>query len=203
MKKSILQLIKNRCSIRKYKNKPVSEKKIRTVLEAGIWGPSLAQNQCFRFIIIKNKEIKNKICNILEKYLKKLGIIGRIAFIPSTISAIQTAPCLIAIYNSGEFKTMIEKFARIRTKKKNNIYIKIAHYAELEAIAATIQNMILTAEYYGLGTCWLQIPVYCSKQINKIFNINLELIGFLSIGYPDEKSVRSPRNKKLLLNIYK
>ena len=54
--KELLSLIKNRRSIRKFKNIPLKEEDLLDLIEAGIYAPTGSNTQCYRFILITNKE---------------------------------------------------------------------------------------------------------------------------------------------------
>ena len=54
----ILRLIKTRRSVRKFKNKAVSDERVEKILEAGRWAPSGLNNQPWRFMVLE-KEKKN------------------------------------------------------------------------------------------------------------------------------------------------
>jgi len=56
-------LIKNRRSIRKFKNLDVEEEKIMKILEAGRWSPSGLNNQPWRFCVLKGSD-KDKISKL-------------------------------------------------------------------------------------------------------------------------------------------
>lgn len=56
-----MESIKNRRSVRKYKNQPVSEKDIEHVLEAARLAPSWANKQCWRYIIVTDEDKIKKI----------------------------------------------------------------------------------------------------------------------------------------------
>jgi Nitroreductase len=61
----ILELIKTRRSIRKYKPDPVSEEEINKILEAGRWAPSADNSQPWRFIILRSQEGWEKLADTL------------------------------------------------------------------------------------------------------------------------------------------
>ena len=56
-----LNNIKSRFSVRKFIIKDVEEEKIKEILECGRQAPSGLNNQPWRFIVIKSKEIKGKV----------------------------------------------------------------------------------------------------------------------------------------------
>lgn len=62
-----LDCIKTRRSRRKFLDKEIEQYKINKIIEAGIQAPSSQDCQPWHFIIIKNKEIKEKLANIKEE----------------------------------------------------------------------------------------------------------------------------------------
>jgi nitroreductase len=63
--KDILELIKTRRSIRKYKPDPVSEEEINRILEAGRWAPSADDSQPWNFIVLRSQELRKKLAGTL------------------------------------------------------------------------------------------------------------------------------------------
>jgi len=57
----LLDIIRSRRSIRKYKPEPVTDLVINEILEAGRWAPSGLNNQPWRFVVIKDKSFKEKL----------------------------------------------------------------------------------------------------------------------------------------------
>ena len=78
--KELLNLMKNRRSIRCFSDEMIKKEELEMILEAGRWTPSASNRQAWRFIIITNEE------TIQE--LSKTAIYGKFA---------QEAPVLLAI----------------------------------------------------------------------------------------------------------
>ncbi len=57
----VFEAINKRYSVRKYKNKDVEEEKIMKILESARLAPSAKNRQPWRFIVIRNKEIKKRL----------------------------------------------------------------------------------------------------------------------------------------------
>ncbi len=57
----ILEVIRNRRSVRKYKDKPIPEEALLRVLEAARLAPSGSNFQPWKFIIVKDKSLKEKL----------------------------------------------------------------------------------------------------------------------------------------------
>ncbi len=65
---SILEIIKNRHSIRKYSEKPVEEQKIIELMTAVQHAPSWRNRQCWRLIIIKDPSIRAQVIRCTGAY---------------------------------------------------------------------------------------------------------------------------------------
>ena len=61
----ILEVIKTRRSIRRYKPDLVSEEEINKILEAGRWAPSADNSQPWRFIVLRSQEVRKKLADTL------------------------------------------------------------------------------------------------------------------------------------------
>jgi len=60
----LLECIKNRRSIRKYKPTPVTDEQVQVILEAAMLSPSACNTRAWRFIAITNHEVLNKLADI-------------------------------------------------------------------------------------------------------------------------------------------
>jgi nitroreductase len=190
MAKDILTIIKERRTIRKYQDKPIPKEIIDKIIEAGIWGPSVPsflQIQPWKFIVVTRKDKIEKIGKIVLQKAQKSEISVRI-MLNTAANIIKGARALIIIYNSKDLDKLKDKFKTIYSK-----FDKIIKTAQLSAISAAIQNMILTAEAQGLGSCWLDTPLFCRKELQKFLNSKEDLAAVLTLGYPAEEGRRSLR----------
>ena len=55
------EAIRNRRSIRSYQNRPVEDEKIEKILEAAHWAPSAGNLQSVEYIIVKDRETKERL----------------------------------------------------------------------------------------------------------------------------------------------
>lgn len=72
-----IDTIRARTSVRKYSSKAVDEEKITYVLECAHLAPSWRNKQCWRFIVIRNKEMIEEIAkiNLINRWLKTAPVI--------------------------------------------------------------------------------------------------------------------------------
>jgi len=72
----IIKEIVNRRSIREYKAEAVPDDLILEIIKAGQFAPTAKNNRAIEFIVVKNQEMKNKICAILEQeFVKKASVL--------------------------------------------------------------------------------------------------------------------------------
>ena len=60
-----LEAIKTRRSIRKYRAEPVPEEKLEQILDAGRWAPSAHNSQPWKFIVLRDQQIRDSIGGLL------------------------------------------------------------------------------------------------------------------------------------------
>ena len=83
-----LKFLKERRSIRSFQDKPISDREIEMILEAGRWTPSASHRQPWEFIVIKNKKILEK----LSKSAFYGNFIKEVPVVIAIIAKIKTSP---------------------------------------------------------------------------------------------------------------
>lgn len=58
-----LENIRNRVSVRSYSDREISEEDLRTILEAGMSGPSCVNARDWSFLVVRNRETLNKMAD--------------------------------------------------------------------------------------------------------------------------------------------
>ncbi len=65
----ILELLKSRRSVRAYADRPVEHELVENILEAGRWAPSGLNNQAWRFVVVRDQQVKESLSR-LTRYAK-------------------------------------------------------------------------------------------------------------------------------------
>lgn len=165
----LIDVIKNRRSIRKFEDKKVEREKIEACLEAARLAPSACNSQPWHFIVIDDPEIKDKFC--------KEAFSGVYAMTKWA----EKAPVLIAaVSDKGSFTSRIGNFFR-RTE----------FYLVDQGIAC--EHLVLRAWDLGLGSCW--IGWLNSDKAEKFFNLpkGKKIEHLIALGYPAETPTPRPR----------
>jgi nitroreductase len=73
----VLDAIRGRRSIRKYKDTEVEEDKVRAILEAGQWAPSASNKQPWHFIVVRDKQMREKLADahVYGRFMKESPVV--------------------------------------------------------------------------------------------------------------------------------
>ena len=169
----VMEAVRKRKSVRAYKNTPIDDKTLSTVLEAARLAPSWANTQTWRFIVIKDSGIKSK---LIETSLR----VGNRGF-----EALRQAP--IAIAACAEMNRAGCRDGQPTTDK--------AGYWFMFDVALAMQNLVLVAESLGLGTVYL--GGFDAKKAEEILGVpsGYCIVAMTPLGYPDEQPEARPRKE--------
>ncbi len=181
----LFEAIKNRRSIRRYTSDQVDEKKIETILEAGRWAPSWSNTQCWRFVVVRDPQIKSKLAETLLKFKLPDKEIDN----PAT-NIIKTVPAVIVVCaemgksgtppgpggGGGEFITDKGDWFMFDT-------------------ALAVQNMVLAAHALGLGT--VIIGTFDAAKAEKALGVpkGYRVVTLFPVGVPAHEGKAPPRKE--------
>jgi len=184
----LLDLIKTRRTIRKYKDKKVPHEVLEKIIEAGRWAPSAHNIQPWKFIAIDKKETIEEIVSMLEKKAGEL-FSGFNLVMRDSAKNLRETQTIVAIYSDG---TISRKFSKLGSP-----YSEIGDIYEVQSVTNAIQNMLLYSHSIGIGVAWYGMALFCEKEINKILGQSGRLMAIISLGYPKEKEKPKSKRKDL------
>jgi nitroreductase len=151
------EVIKQRKSYRNFSSQPIEQEKILKVLEAARLAPSWQNRQCWRFIVVQDKET-----------IKKIGRLN-----PFTLNInffLQKVPAIIIA---------------CANPKDSGHRNGIDYYLVDTAIA--MEHLVLAATDLGLATCWIgAFDEQMIKDVLNIPN-EIRVVALTPLGYPAGK----------------
>lgn len=188
----MLQAIDDRRSIRKYKEDAVDRKIIEEMIYSATLAPSAKNRQPWKFIVYEGKA-KDDLVKVMRKGIEEEkqshALMPEWGFaIPdaeNTVRIMEEAPCLIVVLNTNQ-KT---PFASIEKEKR------IVEICDSLSIGAAVENMILTATDYGLGTLWIANTCFAYNDLVDFIGTSDQLTGIVAVGYKNENPDKRPRKK--------
>ena len=201
-----LDFIYNRKSVRKFKDSEVTREDIIKMLDAAIHAPSPKNQQTLHFVVIQNKELINKIADIVEKNHTNLAEMAKVEkqrklmmnLLPY-YTCFKNAPVLVVVYSKEYY--MVEE----TILKDNNASEEVLNELRFpnsaaQGIGAAIENFLLAATELGYGTCYMTGPTHSKIEIEELINFEKDeykLMAMISLGIAEDDTPNSPPRKSL------
>jgi nitroreductase len=163
MPMELSEAIRNRRSIRRYRQRPVEDSLLCQLIDVARLAPSGGNMQQIRFVVVRTPDLVHKIFShtgwgghVRPRRSPEWGKTSPSAFIAVTASA----------ENIANHKTV---------------------YADA---GAAIQNMLLKAVELGLGTCW--IGSFKEEDVSRILGLDADTktMYLVAVGHPGENPVQ-------------
>ncbi|MCI8524177.1 MAG: nitroreductase family protein [Lachnospiraceae bacterium] len=182
--------IYDRRSIRKFLDKPISQKDIMDIIQSGVKAPSSKNRQPWKYIVIQGNA-KADMLNVFRKGIDREE--NESALLPQskqhiaaakyTVDIMEKAPTIIFVVNS------LGKDISTELTPEEHIY----EICNIQSISASIQNMLLAATEKGIGSLWICDIYFAYSELCKWLNSDGQLIAAIAFGYPDESPKARPR----------
>ena len=186
---SVKETVEMRRSIRHFHPDEVPDELIKQMLEAARLAPSGSNIQPWRFLVIKDNEVKKELCHIcleqrfveeapvvivcffdLEAYSREARRKRRQEYIKFGVNATLSGRFADPKYRARRDSLPTPSRQELITSAKANTFIAIEH-------------LVLMATALGLGTCW--VGAFDADDINRLFGLsdNLIPIVVIPVGY--------------------
>ncbi len=188
-----LELVKKRRSIRRFKPDPVPDEYIQKMIEAARWSMSGANAQPWEFVVVRDRDKKDRITETYLEVRKEQYVIERthveelrhpqLAAMPEDIPSLREAPVVIVV--CGDRRTL-------QASSLAGNYIPPTQgpgYTYISNMACAIQNLHLAAAALGLGSQWFSPVRVWEASIKKLLDIPdlLEIHAVVPVGFPSYK----------------
>lgn len=162
----VMEAIRARRSIRRYKPDPIPEEKLELLLEAARLCPSAGNRQPWRFILVRDAELKRKLA--IERVRERL----------SPMRQMETARVVIVGCGLPAESIPVGSF---------DGYV-------VDVIIA-LQSIVLAATSLGLGTCWIGAFHEDRVREALGIPEDVRVIALVAIGVPAESPTAKPRKE--------
>ena len=188
----MISAIYDRRSIRKFLDKPISQKDMKEIIQSGIKAPSSKNRQPWKYIVIQGnaKEDMLKVFRQgIEREEKGSPLLPQskqhIASAKYTVDIMEEAPVIVFVVNS------LGKSILSELTLEERIY----EICNIQSISASIQNMLLAAADKGIGSLWICDIYFAYAELCEWLDSDGQLISAIAFGYPNEFPKERPRKK--------
>ena len=173
----IFEAIKTRRSVRRFQQKPVEDEKLNALLESVRMSPSWANLQCWKFIVVKKKTVKEQISEM--SYVESFFLTRGYKANPSKKGLAESPVVIVACADPSLSGAIWEQ----------------QYYMTDIGIAS--QTLMLSAKALGLGTVF--VGVFDEQKMRDLLGVpsGIRIVGLFPIGYPLEEKKDGPPRKPL------
>ncbi len=205
---NLLDLIKKRRSIRRFRPDPIRDGDIEKIIAAACWAPSGFNMQPWEFVVIKKPELRNKIVDYISdiRPLTRnmemtredwMGKPWRMKGLTEKNMDYTTAPVYILLLGDPRTNIGLPMFIREDEGLRQMIYYS--------GLANAFLYMHLAAATLGIGTQWVSITHtgYVQSMIKQLIGIpsELEVFDMIVLGYPEmEPRPKLMRNREEMIH---
>lgn len=177
----LVEAIRSRRSVRKYKGDPIPQETVRELLELAAWAPSGMNSQPWLFVVVAGRKYLRKLSDrarsfLLERMAETPALeTYRIALSDPDFNIFYGAPVLVLIYGNTKAFTYV-------------------HDCSMAAL-----NLMLTAWDRGIGSCWIGFArSFCgTAEIKTELKVPAEFepVAPVILGYPADPPGRAVREE--------
>jgi len=168
----LMEAIKGRRSIRKYKPDPILDDILQKLFEGARWAPSWANTQCWEVIVVRDPRVKSEILRTVPETNR-----AHSAMVEAPVILILCGKKGVSGFKRGEAVTVKGDWLMFDT-------------------GLAMQNLCLAAHGLGLGT--VIIGMFDHKKVEEILGVpqDREVVAMTPLGYPAAESV-APKRKEI------
>jgi nitroreductase len=173
---AVLKAIKERRSIRRFETRDVDSAIIEQILRAAAWAPSANNEQPWKFVVVREKEIKEQ---VLEAFMTRMKGYYETNEIPLD---------RIRAYWSGVFSAPVHIFVFCDTSdvEIEKEWEEIQMLWSIQGVSAAAQNILLAAHSLGLGSVWTGATLAVEDTVKVLLQVpkDVRLMTVIAVGYP-------------------
>ena len=171
------EAIKTRRSVRRFQDKPVEDEKLNTLLESVRMSPSWANLQCWKFLVVKDKTLREQISEMsyVESFFSTVGYKAN----PAKKGLAEAPVVIVACADPAKSGMLWDQ-----------------HYYMTD-IGIAAQTLMLSARALGLGTVF--VGVFDEQKLHDLLSVptHIRIVGLFPLGYSLEEKKDGPPRKPL------
>lgn len=180
---ALLSLIRERRSVRRFRDDPLPEGTLERLLEAARWAPSASNRQPYRFVAIEEPESRSRMAEMVQEALQaKLAGLADHERALATVYArdfviFENAPLVLAVYFRAS-NPLAERFGMPADWDVGAV----------SSASAAVMNLLLAAHALGLGACWMTGPLVAASSLEAFLSVptGWRLSAIIPVGFAAE-----------------
>jgi nitroreductase len=184
----ILDLLKDRFSVRKFKDKAIPHEILQQMLEAARLSPSGGNEQAWVFGVVTDRELIGRISEASygQKWIAAAPLV--VVLVTRVVESVDEARAI----SKARFPDLAGEIDAVSRELYEALYME-EHQTKIPGT-----QMALAALEHGIGCTW--VSYYNAREVARILHLPQGYLAsnILAFGYPDEENPakRDPRPRK-------
>lgn len=196
----ILELMKSRRSVRRFKPEPPPRDAIEKLLEAAVSAPSASNKQPWRFLVVTDRALVKRLADAVRGSVETIAAHVEPSFAASFraygdyFTRFEDAPVVIVpLYRS---LTVLSNMVDAGLPKAARGHIELMeNNSGLIGTALAMQNLLLMAHSLGLGASGMTGPLVALGALREILDVpaSWQVAALIPVGFPAEEPAPTAR----------
>jgi nitroreductase len=189
---ALLSLIRERRSIRRFRDEPVQKEILIRLIESASWAPSASNRQDWFFAVVTSDAVKRDMADAVRRRWDEIiaanrgsGVIEEVERYVEHFGDFAGAPVVIAVA------------ARVPDAVQRHLLGDAAAATAGSATSAAMaaQNLMLAAHALGLGSCCMTGALAARDELGRLLDLGKrhEIVCLIAVGWPAETPAPPPR----------
>ncbi|MFA4965132.1 MAG: nitroreductase family protein [Thermoleophilia bacterium] len=188
---SLLDAVRGRTSVRRFRPDPVPREDVRAMVELAVRAANAGNAQMWRFVAVESAGLREGMRVAVNDALDGVAAWPEAAGKAADIKALRAyatffadAPLVIAVFGLPYASRADELFARrgLATAEHDRLRAR----PDLQSIGAAVQVLCTAAYALGYGSCWMTAPVLAAPAIERLLEVAppARLVAVVPMGRP-------------------
>jgi nitroreductase len=188
------EVLESRRSIRQFRDDPLPEGTITSLLEAARVAPSGTNLQPWRFVAVTSVKMREKLAectfnvNFIGQAPLTMVCCADLSVLENRVKRIKELRDVGAFAGTDLENVSLESYTKVakRDQATELAYLNVN-------VAIAVDQMILKAVALGLGSCWVML--FSQRKVKELLKLpdSLYVTALVPIGYPDQEPKARPR----------
>ncbi len=197
---ALFSLLRERRSVRAFKDEPLPRELLEKVLDAAVLAPSASNKQPWRFFVMEDRAKLRALAAEVRAEKERIGAHIPADFAPSFLAygdyftRFENAPVVLA--PAARPLTVLSNLVSDALDQTTRTTIsRMEEESGLIGTSLAIGNLLLCAHALGLGASAMTGPMIARAQVTKAFGVpdGWSVVALVALGYPAEVPDRTER----------
>jgi nitroreductase len=185
---SVLEAIHTTRSLRRFRPDPIPDEVLDELLEAAVRAPSGGNAQSWRFLVIRDPQVRGRVGALYKKAWDEYSPPSRLAAITDPRERRRVESAYYLGEHMGDEAPVLVMVCAPRGQTTSGAAAASPNAARTAgaSVYPAVQNLLLAARARGIGGCLTTIHLYREAQVKAVLGVpeDVDTYALVPLGYP-------------------